>query len=182
MPRNAPVSVELGLSKPGVAANFRYLIALGSNQRHPVFGRPELVLNAAFNAIQSDALTILARSTTIRSKPVGPSHRRYANAAAILETTLEPLALLKHLKRLEAQFGRRNSGQIWRARVLDLDIILWSGGIWADPNLVVPHRLFRQRDFVLIPCAEIAPNWRDPVTGLFVRHLKVRLDRATRQS
>ena len=56
--------------------------------------------------------------------------------------------------------------------MLDLDIILWSGGMWGSaPTL--PHPAFRGRAFVLAPLAEVAPAWRDPVTGLSVRQLRV---------
>ena len=70
--------------------------------------------------------------------------------------------------------GRR-PGLRWGPRVLDLDIILWSEGPWGGPGPIVPHIAFRERDFVLEPLAEIAPDWRDPVTGLNVRQLRFRL-------
>ena len=63
----------------------------------------------------------------------------------------------------------------WRARTLDLDLILWSGGCWADAVLVIPHRAFRGRSFVLDPAARIARDWRDPITGLSLAHLHHRL-------
>ena len=83
---------------------------------------------------------------------------------------LDPAELLAELKALERAFGRR-PGRRWGPRVLDLDIILWSEGAWAGPGLIVPHPEFRRRAFVLEPLAEIAPDWRDPMTGLSVRHL-----------
>ena len=113
------------------------------------------------------------------SDPVGPSRRRYANSAAVVETALAPPELLAVLKRVERAFGRRAGGQRWASRVLDLDIILWNGGTFAGPDLTVPHRLFRTRHFVLVPAAAIAPTWRDPVTGLTLRHLRARLTRPT---
>nr|WP_126173400.1 2-amino-4-hydroxy-6-hydroxymethyldihydropteridine diphosphokinase [Altericroceibacterium xinjiangense] len=157
----------------------RYLIALGSNQRHVRHGAPEDVLRASLAALEDygedDGVRVLAVSPMIRSAPVGPSLRRYANAAALVESEWAPEELLRVLKRIEHAFGRRSRGQRWRARVLDLDIVLWSGGIHASRNLAIPHRLFRTRDFVLGPAATIAPDWRDPVTGLCLRHLKPRL-------
>jgi 2-amino-4-hydroxy-6-hydroxymethyldihydropteridine diphosphokinase len=151
-----------------------YAIALGSNMRHRRHGSPAQVIDAAVAAI---ALKVVARSPTFPSKPVGPSKRIFANAALVVKTRLKPTDLLRHLKQLEARFGRRNRGQIWSARTLDCDIILWSGGMWTSPELTIPHPLFRQRDFVLHPLAAIARDWRDPVTGLSIRHLKARLDR-----
>jgi 2-amino-4-hydroxy-6-hydroxymethyldihydropteridine diphosphokinase len=118
---------------------------------------------------------VLARSPVIESAPVGPSQHRYANAALVLETGHDPARLLHRLQNTEALLGRVRRGQRWRARVIDLDIVLWSGGIIAEPTLQIPHPLFRSRDFVLGPAAAIAPRWRDPQSGLTLRHLHARL-------
>jgi 2-amino-4-hydroxy-6-hydroxymethyldihydropteridine diphosphokinase len=111
------------------------------------------------------------------SRPIGPSQRTYANAAAVISTKLKPPALLAQLHAIERKFGRKRNGQRWRARALDLDIILWSGGIWITPTLSIPHPAFRERAFVLKPAARIAPLWRDPLTGHTLRQLALRLDR-----
>ena len=113
-------------------------------------------------------------SPIIASAPVGPSQRRYANAATVIDSDETPAQLLTRLKQIERAFGRRR-GRRWGARPLDLDIVLWSGGAWASRGLVVPHVAFRDRDFVLRPLARIVPGWRDPVTGLRVRQLAHRL-------
>lgn len=154
-----------------------YALALGSNQRHVRHGPPERVIAKALEKIGRKHVRLLAQSVTIRSRPIGPSLRNFANAAAIVETRLNPLELLARLKRIEHKLGRRQRGRRWRARVIDLDIILWSGGIWATPELTVPHIEFRKRAFVLGPLSTIAGNWRDPITGLSTRQLKARLDR-----
>ena len=151
-----------------------YIIALGSNVPHSRFGNPANILSAAIDALD---LTVLAVSPTIASRPLGPSLRTYANGAALIETEMMPDALLDHLKALEAAFGRRSGGKRWGSRVLDLDIILWSGGLWTSPGLGIPHREFRRRAFVLGPVCEIAGDWRDPISGFSVRQLKARLDR-----
>jgi 2-amino-4-hydroxy-6-hydroxymethyldihydropteridine diphosphokinase len=135
------------------------------------------VLAQALRTLQTEGLRVVSASRVISSDPVGPSIRRYVNAAAVVETSLAPPELLGLLKRVERQFGRRAGGQRWTARVLDLDIVLWSGGSYADPQLTVPHRLFRERPFVLTPAMEIAADWRDPVTGLTLRQLHARLTR-----
>jgi 2-amino-4-hydroxy-6-hydroxymethyldihydropteridine diphosphokinase len=98
----------------------------------------------------------------------------------LVTTGLEPRALLALLKRVERAFGRQSGGQRWSSRVLDLDIVLWSGGCWSSPELTVPHREFRKRRFVLDPAVGIAPLWRDPVSGLTVRQLRARLTRLER--
>ena len=107
---------------------------------------------------------------------MGPSLRRYANAVALIQTDEAPPALLARLKAIERAFGRR-AGRRWGARVLDLDIILWSEGAWAGPGLTVPHPQFRLRRFVLDPLSAIVPAWRDPLTGRSVRQLAYRARR-----
>jgi 2-amino-4-hydroxy-6-hydroxymethyldihydropteridine diphosphokinase len=149
-----------------------YIIALGSNQRHPRHGAPAQVLTAAMALFDP-----LAGSAIITSRPLGPSQRSYANAAILIESDLPPPALLARLKSIERHFGRRRRGQRWAARVLDLDIILWSGGIWADQALTIPHPAYRQRRFVIRPVCQIAPLWRDPLTGFSLLQQKARLDR-----
>ena len=150
---------------------------MGSNQRHGRLGRPEAVLRAAFGALDGKGLKLKAASPIVASAPLGPSRRRYANAAAVVKTRLAPEELLDRLQAIERGFGRRAGGLRWGARVLDLDIVLWSGGAWASPGLTVPHTEFRSRRFVLGPAAAIAPRWRDPLTALTVRHLLARLTR-----
>jgi 2-amino-4-hydroxy-6-hydroxymethyldihydropteridine diphosphokinase len=124
-------------------------------------------------------INVFAFSPPITSAPLGPSRRRYANAAAILATSLHPDELIARLHSIETHFGRDRRGQKWRARVLDIDILLWSGGIWVSrhPLLAVPHRSMRDRAFVLMPAMAIAPDWRDPLTGLTIRQLFHRLTR-----
>ncbi|MEN9926593.1 MAG: 2-amino-4-hydroxy-6-hydroxymethyldihydropteridine diphosphokinase [Pseudomonadota bacterium] len=158
----------------------RYLIALGSNKRHHRHGAPAGVLAAALDALAAQGITVLAVAPVLQSAPLGPSRRRYANGAALIESDLGPEELLALLKSTERQFGRRSGGQRWASRVLDLDIVLWSGGAWSSPDLTVPHKSFRQRDFVLRPARALAPLWRDPITGLSLNHLHARLTQPRR--
>lgn len=155
----------------------RYLIALGSNQRHHRHGPPERVIAAALAALGDAGIKPKLAGPVLRSTPLGPSRRRYANSAVVVKSKLAPDALLGQLKAIEREFGRRPGGQRWASRVLDLDIVLWSSGAWSSPGLIVPHPRFRERDFVLGPAAAIAPAWRDPLTGLTLRQLAVRLGR-----
>ncbi|WP_425453211.1 2-amino-4-hydroxy-6-hydroxymethyldihydropteridine diphosphokinase [Sphingomonas gilva] len=152
-----------------------YLVAIGSN-RPGRAGPPRRVTAAAIAALPG----VIAASRIIETAPLGPSLRRYANAAALIESELAPDALLEALKAMERAAGRR-AGRRWGGRVLDLDIVLWSGGCFAGSALTVPHPRFRERVFVLEPLAEIAPGWRDPLTGLTVRQLHARLTAGARR-
>ena len=145
-----------------------YAIALGSNRpgRH---GPPAREVAAALAALGP-----VRASPILHTPPLGPSNRRYANAVAIIESAEEPPALLRRLKAIERGFGRR-AGRRWGARVIDLDILLWSQGAWCGPGLIIPHPQFRTRGFVLDPLVRIAPGWRDPLSGLTIRQLQTRL-------
>ncbi|MFC3173513.1 2-amino-4-hydroxy-6-hydroxymethyldihydropteridine diphosphokinase [Novosphingobium bradum] len=158
-----------------------YVIALGSNRRHPAHGPPRAVLVAALAALGHEGLHLLGASRPVDSRPLGPSLRTYANSAALIGSALEPEAMLARLKAIEARFGRRRGGQRWSARVLDLDIVLWNGGAWASPRLVIPHPAYRLRAFVLAPMRRLGHRHgaitRDPLTGLTPAHLHARLTR-----
>lgn len=147
-----------------------YVIALGSNRRGR-HGTPADEVRAALAAIGGD---VVMTSPFITTPPLGPARRRFVNAAALIESDDSPPEMLARLKAIEAAFGRRR-GQRWTDRVIDLDIILWSGGSWSSDGLTVPHPEFRRRDFVLRPLAAVVPDWRDPVTGLTIRQLAARL-------
>lgn len=153
-------------------ARASYAIAIGSNRpgRH---GSPEREVLAAVEALEG----VVAVAPLMRSAPLGPSLRRYANTVALVESPRSPPEMLAHCKAIERAFGRRR-GRRWGTRVLDLDLVLWSEGPWAGPGLVVPHPAFRGRDFVLTPLAQLVPEWRDPVSGLSIRQLARRLRRA----
>ncbi len=149
-----------------------YAIAIGSNRRGR-HGGPAATIRAAIAALEG----VSAVAPVIGSAPLGPSLRRYANTAVLIDSDLSPAALLIRLKAIEQAFGRRR-GRRWGSRVLDLDIVLWSGGCWSGPGLTVPHISFRERDFVLGPLVRIARDWRDPVSGRTVRQLHHLVDRA----
>ena len=141
-----------------------YALALGSNRRSRLGSPADAVRHAAA------ALGVQRLSPVRATAAIGPAGRSFANAAALLTSELDPPEMLARLKVLERELGRRG-GRRWGPRVLDLDIILWSGGRFAGEGLSIPHPQFRLRPFVLQPLAEIAADWRDPVSGLSVRQL-----------
>lgn len=160
---------------PAAGEPWLYALGLGSNRRHGRHGAPAAVLRTAIEALAGAGLRVVARSPLLATPPLGPGGRRYANAAVLVEAVIDPATLLDRLKAIERAFGRRR-GRRWGARVLDLDILLWSGGRWRHPDLHIPHAGLARRRFVLDPLAAIAPDW--PVAGpLRVRHLRARLTR-----
>lgn len=160
----------------GGKAKHLYAIALGSNQPCSRRLTPRRLVEKAMERLSYKPFAAMAQSRIIETAPLGPSRRRYANACMIIETRLDPPELLDKLHKIERKAGRKRH-RTWGARTLDLDIILWSGGMWGSDGLVIPHPAFRARGFVLKPLAEVAPHWRDPLSGLFPRHLLARLEK-----
>jgi 2-amino-4-hydroxy-6-hydroxymethyldihydropteridine diphosphokinase len=120
---------------------------------------------------------VLARSRWYRSAPVGPPQPDYVNGCALLVVALEPDALLERLLATERRFGRVR-GERWGPRRLDLDLLLVEDQRLDTPRLTLPHPRLRERAFVLVPLAEIAPGWIDPVSGQSVAELAAALPAA----
>lgn len=97
-----------------------------------------------------------------RTIPIGPPQPDYLNGCAILETYLVPDKLLETLLNIEQQWGRVHRER-WGPRTLDLDLLLYGDLILKTDTLQIPHPRMTQRGFVLVPLAEIAPNWVYPV-------------------
>jgi 2-amino-4-hydroxy-6-hydroxymethyldihydropteridine diphosphokinase len=135
-----------------------YAIAIGSNRPHGSHGRPPQVVAAAI-ANLDEQFDLFDASPILLNAAHGGAGRDFANSVALIESDLEPPEMLKKLKAIERDFGRR-SGRRWGSRVLDLDIIAWSGGKWRRRGLTIPHKSACERSFVIGPLATIAPGWR----------------------
>ena len=135
-----------------------YAIAIGSNRPHGRHGRPAGVVAAAVAELDR-AFALFDASPLLLNPASGSAGRDFANAVAVIESELDPPAMLRALKELERKFGRR-PGKRWGPRVLDLDILAWDGGRWRDRHLTIPHQALEQRAFMLLPLAAIAPRWR----------------------
>ena len=155
-------------------ATHLYAVAIGSNRPHGRFGRPSGVVEAAVARLDRQ-FGLFDASPIVLNAAQGSAGRDFANAVALVESELDPPAMLSALKDIEGDFGRRN-GRRWGPRVLDLDLVLWSGGRYRDRQLRIPHPRLAERGFVLGPLAAIAPNWR-AAGGRTVRHLAHRLAR-----
>ena len=140
-------------------------IALGSN-----LGDREQYLHDAITAL-APLVGNIRVSSFHETAPVGVGPQpTFLNAAAVGESALSALDLLRALLAIEQRYGRERPFP-GAARTLDLDLILYGDAVVQSPELTVPHPRFRERRFVLAPLAEIAPDWRDPVTGRNVEEL-----------
>lgn len=144
----------------------RVALALGSN-----LGDREGYLRSAIAALQP-SISNLHVSTFHDTAPVGVGPQpTFLNATAVGETSLAARALLDTLLAVERDLGRERPFP-GAPRTVDLDLILYGDAVIDEaPSLIVPHPRFRERRFVLEPLAEIAPDWRDPVTGQTVEEL-----------
>lgn len=154
-----------------------YALALGSNR--PLSGKrtPARLLQEASARI-GELGDVRAMAPILTTPPLGPSLRVYANSALLIASRFNPEEMLVELKRIERQLGRQRHRR-WGERRMDIDIILWSGGRWNSQSLHIPHPAFRERAFVLTPLRAIVPTWRDPISGLTIRQLFARLQKAT---
>lgn len=148
-------------------------IAVGSNLADPV-----AQANAAI-----DALKLLPKSEFIlasklySSTPMGPQNQPdYINAVIAIKTELTPLELLDCTQAIELDQGRVRKDERWGPRTLDLDIVLYGNEVIDSERLVVPHYGMHEREFVLYPLAEIAPNLTLP-DGTELTTLLTKVDR-----
>lgn len=137
-------------------------IGLGSN-----LGDPEQQIRNALSKVEAFPRTqIKAISRFYRSAPMGPMDQPdYCNAACALETELEPSALLQALIEVERAAGRQRGPQRWGPRLIDLDLLHVDGRALDEPGLTLPHPGIAQRNFVLLPLSEVAPQLQIPGVG-----------------
>jgi 2-amino-4-hydroxy-6-hydroxymethyldihydropteridine diphosphokinase len=159
--------------EPEAAPNSIGAIALGGN-----LGNPRKTLEAALLTLDAwPGVRVERCSAWYHTAAIGPPQPDYLNGCAILRTSLPPVDLLHTLLAIETQFGRVRRER-WGPRTLDLDLLLFDDVILATPELTLPHPRMVQRAFVLIPLAEIAADWREPITGRSIRDLAGQVDPA----
>lgn len=149
----------------------RCWIALGGN-----LGEVSIAFRGALDDLNATPHSkVCAVSREFETAPVGMSAGpAYKNAAAEIETSLDPLPLLDLLQSIEHRWGRVRE-KVWGPRTLDLDLLLIEGKTVAEPRLRVPHPHMWYRRFVLDPLVEIAPDAWHPGTSMTIRELQARL-------
>lgn len=144
-------------------------LGLGSNM-----GSREETLQAAIQLINERIGKVVSRSAFFDTTPEGfQSEHRFLNAACGVETPLSPLDILDRTEAIEKELGRmsKSSAGIYHDRTIDIDILLMENQIIESERLTVPHPLMHERDFVLKPLSEIAPETVHPVLGKSVKEL-----------
>lgn len=143
-------------------------IGLGAN-----LGEPAAQIRSARSALAGHPeIREIACSRLYRSTPLGPSDQPpYVNAVMAVATTLEPHALLKILQQVEQKHGRTRDGQRWGPRTLDLDLLLFDQSVINSEVLQLPHPGIAEREFVLQPLMDLAPNLEIPGLGTVERLL-----------
>ena len=143
-------------------------IGIGSN-----LDEPAAQVGKAFAAVQALPDSGFARCSPLyRSAPMGPSSQPdFVNAAAAVLTRLEPHELMRELQAIEKAQGRRRDAAHWGPRVLDLDLLVLGSLVIDEPDLRIPHPGIAERNFVLFPLADLAPNMHVPGRGSVQRLL-----------
>ncbi len=145
-------------------------VALGANVPS-LAGPPVLTLRRAIELMSAHGIEVLEKSglyeTLAWPNPLDPS---FVNAVIAVRTKLGPSELLRALLLIEKAFGRVRKTK-WEPRCLDLDLIDYGGLVSDEAHLMLPHPRAYERNFVLKPLSDIAPQWRHPDTGELVGDL-----------
>ena len=147
-------------------------VGLGSNLQMPA-----RQIDEAFELLaEIEGSRLVRRSSLYRSTPLGGIEQPdFVNGVAAMLTTLEPSEFLAKLQAIEKRQGRERDGARWGPRVLDLDLLVFCGQIIEQPGITVPHPGIAERNFVLLPLGEIAPDLVIPGLGR-VADLPVNMD------
>ena len=138
------------------------LVGLGSN-----LDGPARQLEIAFELLESiSKSSVVSRSSLYRSAPFGGVEQPdFVNGAAAMSTSLPARDLLEELQAIERSRGRERGGVRWGPRVLDLDLLAYGDETISEDGLEVPHPGIAERNFVLLPLREIAPDFDIPGLG-----------------
>lgn len=157
-----------------VGRKMRYFLSLGSN-----LGDRRKNLNCAAALLRLEGIHIIKTSSVYETEPVGISSETwFYNQVIEVESILTPPDLLSRAKHIEEQLGRIPSGNN-DSRVIDIDILLADNKTVNTDNLEIPHPRMSQRNFVLVPLAEVAPEFIHPV---FYKKIKDLLQESSDQA
>lgn len=136
----------------------RVILLTGSNR-----GDRAALLAQARERIEAKVGPVVRASSVHESEPWGfDDPQSFLNQVLIVDTALEPFALLDELQAIEQELGRvRNEGKRegYEARPIDIDILFYGELVIDSERLTIPHPLIREREFVLVPLREVMPDW-----------------------
>ena len=129
-------------------------------------------IRQAIGYIEDRIGKIKQRSSVYESEPWGfEAEHRFLNAVVVVETRLQPEALLREAQEIENIMGRIRNGSGYSSRTMDIDILFFNDDVIDTPALTVPHPRLHERRFVLVPLAEIMPDRVHPVLGKNIKEL-----------
>jgi 2-amino-4-hydroxy-6-hydroxymethyldihydropteridine diphosphokinase len=152
-------------------------IGIGSN-----LGNREANCRQAVELLEKKGILIKKKSSLYETEPWGIKDQPlFLNMAIEIETELIPGELLKVLQDIETEIGREKTLK-WGPRIIDLDILFFDDIILNEDNLKIPHPFMHERDFVLKPLQEIAPDMKHPVLQLSISELLYDLEKKSQNS
>jgi 2-amino-4-hydroxy-6-hydroxymethyldihydropteridine diphosphokinase len=142
-----------------------YLI-LGGNR-----GNTKEIFSQAIDLVTSNIGPIIVRSSLYKSDSWGFSSDVFMNQVITVRTNLSPQDLLAQIQHIENQLGRVRISKNYEARTIDIDLLYFDNLVLNSSDLTIPHPRIADRKFVLIPLAEVAPDLKDPGTGMTVQEM-----------
>lgn len=135
-------------------------LILGGNR-----GNRQEIFSTAIDLVTSEIGVIKAVSSHYESESWGFISEAFMNQVVKVETNLSPIEVLNGIQQIEAQLGRVRKTGGYEARTIDIDLLYYGEMVINTPDLTVPHPRIAERRFVLVPLAEIEPDFKDPVSG-----------------
>lgn len=143
-----------------------YLI-LGGNR-----GNTVEIFSRAIDLVTSNIGVIKLESSRYESESWGFKSDVFMNQVIIVQTSLPPFEVLSNIQHIENQLGRTRTNLNYEARTIDIDLLYYDNLVFSSPELTIPHPRIADRKFVLVPLAEIAKDFKDPLSGFTIEEMQ----------
>jgi 2-amino-4-hydroxy-6-hydroxymethyldihydropteridine diphosphokinase len=146
---------------------YNIFLGIGTN-----LGEREDNISVAVSSIEKYIGRIVKSSSLFQTEPWGfEANNDFLNMVVKVETSLEPMVLIEQILSIETMLGRIRNGEQYSSRLIDIDLLLFENQVIDEKSLKVPHPLMQERNFVLIPLSEIAPDVVHPVFNVSISSL-----------